>query len=94
MSHRGFIAELLMAECDDRARHRSERQIKAAGFPREKSLRAFDFDANPNIDPAVVNTLVTCDWVKKGQAWRSRPTSLSAKRTCSRQRVQGSADNS
>jgi hypothetical protein len=24
------------------------------------------FDANPNIDPAVVNTLATCDWVKKG----------------------------
>nr|WP_289514348.1 hypothetical protein [Nonomuraea sp. KC401] len=35
------------------------------GFPREKSLRAFDFDANPNVDPAVVNTLATCDWVKK-----------------------------
>jgi DNA replication protein DnaC len=34
--------------------------------PREKSLRAFDFDANPNIDPAVVNTLATCDWVRKG----------------------------
>ena len=23
--------------------------------PREKSLRAFDFDANPNIDPAVIH---------------------------------------
>ena len=66
LSYRGFLAEMLMAECDDRARRRSERQIKAAGFPREKSLRAFDYDANPNIDPAVVNTLATCDWVKKG----------------------------
>jgi IstB-like ATP binding protein len=66
MSYRGFLAEMLMAECDDRARRRSERQIKAAGFPREKSLRAFDFDANPAIDPAVVNTLATCDWVRKG----------------------------
>ena len=66
MTYRGFLAEMLMAECDDRARRRSERQIKAAGFPREKSLRAFDYDANPNIDPAVVNTLATCDWVKKG----------------------------
>lgn len=34
--------------------------------PREKSLRSFDFDANPSIDPAVINTLATCDWVKKG----------------------------
>ena len=66
MSYRGFLAEMLMAECDDRARRRSERQIKAAGFPRDKSLRAFDFDANPNIDPAVINTLATCDWVRKG----------------------------
>jgi DNA replication protein DnaC len=67
MSYRGFLAELLMAECDDRARRRSERRIRAAAFPREKSLRAFDFDANPNLDPAVIHTLATCEWVRKGQ---------------------------
>jgi DNA replication protein DnaC len=67
MSYKGFLAELLMAECDDRGRRRSERRIKAAAFPRDKSLRTFDFDANPNVDPAVVNTLATCEWVKKGQ---------------------------
>jgi DNA replication protein DnaC len=66
MTYRGFLAELLMAECDDRARRRSERRIKAAAFPRDKSLRTFDFDANPNIDPAVIHTLANCDWVKKG----------------------------
>jgi DNA replication protein DnaC len=66
MSYRGFLAELLMAECDDRARRRSERRIKAAGFPRDKSLRTFDFAANPSVDPAVINTLATCDWVRKG----------------------------
>ncbi|MGI8335157.1 ATP-binding protein [Actinomadura scrupuli] len=65
MSYLGFLAELLMAECDDRARRRSERRIKAAAFPREKSLRAFDYDANPNIDPAVIHTLATCEWVTK-----------------------------
>ena len=63
MSYRGFLAELLMAECDDLARRRSERRIKAAQFPREKSLRAFDFEANGNIDAAVI--LATCEWVKK-----------------------------
>ncbi|MDO0917818.1 IS21-like element helper ATPase IstB [Streptomyces sp. DT2A-34] len=67
MTYRGFLAELLMAECDDRARRRSERRIKAAGFPREKSLRAFDFDANPNVDAATINTLASCEWIKKGQ---------------------------
>ena len=66
MTYRGFLAELLMAECDDRARRRSERRIKAAAFPRDKSLRSFDFDANPNVDPAAVHTLAKCDWVRKG----------------------------
>lgn len=36
MTDRGFLAELLMAECDDRARRRSERRIKAVGFPRDR----------------------------------------------------------
>ena len=67
MSYRGFLAELLLAECDDRTRRRSERRIKAAWFPREKSLRAFEFDANENIDPATIHTLAKCEWVKKGQ---------------------------
>ncbi|WP_100470932.1 IS21-like element helper ATPase IstB [Mycobacteroides abscessus] len=66
MSYRGFLAELLMAECDDRARRRAARRIKAAGFPRDKSLRAWDFDANTNVDPATVHTLAKCEWVKKG----------------------------
>jgi DNA replication protein DnaC len=39
----------------------------AAAFPRDKSLRAFDFDANSSIDPATINTLATCEWVKKGE---------------------------
>ncbi|WP_405477742.1 IS21-like element helper ATPase IstB [Streptomyces canus] len=66
MSYRGFLAELLMAECDDRARRRSERRIKAAAFPREKSVWSFDFEANPHVDPAVIHTLATCDWGKRG----------------------------
>ncbi|MFI1460813.1 IS21-like element helper ATPase IstB [Nocardia carnea] len=66
MTYRAFLAELLLAECDDRARRRSERRIRAAGFPRDKSLRAFDFDANPNIEEATINTLARGDWIKKG----------------------------
>lgn len=67
LPYRGFLAELLMAECDDRSRRRSERRIKAVGFLRDKSLRTFDFDANPNIDAATIHTLVGCDWIKKSQ---------------------------
>jgi hypothetical protein len=43
-----------------------------AGFPRAKSLRALDFDANPAIDPAVINTLATCDWVRNTKTINSR----------------------
>ncbi|MFG1711149.1 IS21-like element helper ATPase IstB [Nonomuraea sp. M3C6] len=66
LTYRGFLAELLMAECDDRQRRRSERRIKAAGFPRQKWLSDFDFDANRNIPPAVIHTLAKCEWVKNG----------------------------
>jgi len=67
LSYRGFLAELLMSECEDRDRRRSERRIRAAGFPRQKWLSDFDYTANPNVVPAVVNNLATCDWVKKGE---------------------------
>ncbi|GAA1556499.1 hypothetical protein GCM10009678_44430 [Actinomadura kijaniata] len=68
MSHLGFLAPLLLTECDGRARRRCERRIKAAQFPRPKSLRQFDFEANPNVDPAVIHTLAT--WSSR---WAPRP---------------------
>jgi hypothetical protein len=39
LTYRGFLAELLMAECDDQDRRRSALRITAAGFPREKWLQ-------------------------------------------------------
>jgi DNA replication protein DnaC len=66
LTYRGFLAELFMAECEDRDRRRAERRLRAAGFPRAKWLKDFDFDANPNISPATVSTLATCEWVTKG----------------------------
>ncbi|MFI8308775.1 ATP-binding protein [Streptomyces sp. NPDC085927] len=43
------------------------RRIRAAGFPREKSLRTFGFEAHPNIDPATIHALAGCEWIKRGQ---------------------------
>ncbi len=43
------------------------RRIKGAGFPREKWLADFDFDANPNINCATIGTLATGGWIRKGQ---------------------------
>jgi DNA replication protein DnaC len=67
LSYQGFLAELLLAECDDRDRRSSVRRVKSAGFPRDKWLGDFDFDANPNINPATIHTLAAGDWIRKDQ---------------------------
>ncbi|MGC0367242.1 DNA replication protein DnaC [Rhodococcus sp. 27YEA15] len=67
LSYYGFLAELLLSECDDRDRRSVVRRIRGAGFPREKWLAKFDFDANPNINPATIGALATGDWIRKGQ---------------------------
>jgi DNA replication protein DnaC len=66
LSYQGFLAELLLAECDDRDRRSSIRRVKSAGFPRDKWLGDFEFDANPNISEATINTLAKGDWIRKG----------------------------
>ena len=67
LSYQGFLAELLMTEVDDRDRRSSIRRVKAAGFPRDKWLGDFDFDANPSINPATIHQLATGDWIRKGE---------------------------
>ncbi len=66
LSYQGFLAELLLAECDDRDRLSSIRRVKNANFPRDKWLGDFDYEANPNINQATINTLATGDWIRKG----------------------------
>jgi DNA replication protein DnaC len=66
LSYLGFLAELVMAECDDRDTRRAQRRIHAAGFPRPKRLEEFDYTANPAINPAVIHQLTSCAWVKAG----------------------------
>ena len=66
LSYLGFLAELVMAECDDRDRRRAARRIHDAGFPRGKRIEEFDFEANSSVSPAVIHQLATCAWVKAG----------------------------
>jgi DNA replication protein DnaC len=66
LTYLGFLAELVMAECDDRDRRRAARRIHDAGFPRDKRIDDFDFTANPSVSPAVIHQLATCNWVKTG----------------------------
>ncbi len=65
-TYQGLLAELLLAECDDRDRRSVVRRVRSAGFPRQKWLADFDFDANPNINPATINTLAGADWIRSG----------------------------
>lgn len=67
LTYQGFLAELLLAECDDRDRRSTIRRVKAAAFPRQKWLGDFDFDANPNINAATIHTLAAADWIRKGE---------------------------
>ncbi len=68
LSYRAFVAELLLAECDDRDARRAVRRVHEAGFPRAKTLDDFDFNANTAINPATINTLAGCGWISKGQS--------------------------
>jgi hypothetical protein len=38
LTYRGFLAELFMAECEDRDHRPAERRLRGAGFPRQKWL--------------------------------------------------------
>jgi hypothetical protein len=44
LSYFGFLAELVMAECDDRDKRRAARRTHDAGFPRDRRIEEFDFD--------------------------------------------------
>src|SRR5262249_29422276 len=51
LSYLGFLAELVMAERDDRDRRRAARGIHDAGFPRDKRIEEFNSEANPSVNP-------------------------------------------
>jgi DNA replication protein DnaC len=67
LSYLGYLAELLLAEVDDRDRRSIVRRVAGAGFPRQKWLGDFDYDANPNINPATIHTLAQGDWIRRGE---------------------------
>jgi hypothetical protein len=51
LTYRGFLAELLLAECDERDRRRSERRIRAAGFPATNGCRTSTSTPTPPSTP-------------------------------------------
>ena len=69
MTYRGFLAELLHGRVRrPRPAAAPNAGSRPPGSPATNGWRDFDFDANPNIDPATIHTLATCDWVQQGPA--------------------------
>ena len=68
LTHRGYLAELLTAELDDRQARRRERRIAEARFPRLKHLADFDLSAAGSIDPAMLATLESGEWLAAGES--------------------------
>jgi DNA replication protein DnaC len=62
---RGFLAEVLIAEVDDRAERRRVRRIAEARFPRHKRLAEFDCSASP-VTPTDVAALAAGAFIDKG----------------------------
>jgi len=48
MTYLGFLSELVIAECDDRARRRAERRSREAGVPRPKRDNSFGTPRAPS----------------------------------------------
>jgi DNA replication protein DnaC len=67
LTHRGYLAEVLCCELDDRESRRCERRIAEARFPRFKRLGEFDLAAAPSINPASFAAVASLSWVEAGE---------------------------
>lgn len=67
LSHKAFLAEVLLAECDERDARRQVRRVKEAKFPRTKRLADFDIRALPDLPPATLAHLASGGWIDKGE---------------------------
>lgn len=66
LTHRGYLAEVLTAEVDERDGRRRVRRVVEARFPRLKRLGDFDCSANPNVNPATLATLAAGAFINAG----------------------------
>lgn len=60
-----FLLRLVESEMTDRERRATERRIKAAKFPVQKSLETYDFLALPKLNKKLVIELARCEWIQR-----------------------------
>ena len=63
----GFLAEALSVEVDHRQERRRQRRVQEAKFPRIKRLADFDSTMNTTVNPAVIATLATGNYLTTGE---------------------------
>lgn len=65
------LRETLALLCTAEVLHREERRIQMgmgiAKFPFIRTLEAFEFDAQPSLDPKQIRDLAVCRWVANGE---------------------------
>jgi DNA replication protein DnaC len=66
LTHRGFLAEVLAAEVDERAQRRKARRLLEAHFPRMKRLEDFDTTVASGVPPATVAALQQGGFIDAG----------------------------
>jgi DNA replication protein DnaC len=66
LTHRAYLAEVLLAEVDDRAERRRQRRVHEARFPRTKRLADFDTGCSP-VTPATVAALAEGRFIEAGE---------------------------
>ena len=67
LSHKAFLAEVLLAECDVRDCRRRIRRVNEAKFPRAKHLADFDPAALPDLPPGTLAHLASGAWIDAGE---------------------------
>lgn len=67
LTHTAYLAEVLVAECDDRDARRRIRRVKEAKFPRSKRLEDFDATAITDLPQATLAHLAAGAWIDAGE---------------------------
>jgi DNA replication protein DnaC len=66
MTLREALAWLCAAEVARKDQSRFEMAMRLARFPCVRTLEAFEFEAQPSIDPGQIRELATCRWIANG----------------------------
>lgn len=60
-----FLDLVLADEIDNRARNGSAKRMQRAHFPGQKTIEAFDFNAQPSVNRQSIYQLGTCEFLRK-----------------------------